>query len=714
MNTFLLFCNYYLKVNVFNAMLHELLNKTPQTNVEIITFQNIKTVLFPYQISNANWMINIEKNPIKINNILFAGGGLFDEVGMGKTLQTISLINYNVSTYFSKIKKNKLYSKATLIIVPNHLCGQWEREFQMHCITPLKIIKLLTKVHYKKFTMHELLIADVVIVSNRFFINCDINPDENNDDKTKTKTKTRTCRINDDKNANDINDKLLKSNDLLKLTKIFDKCINLYDIYWHRVVIDEYHEMEKDALFKQLKFIHSDSRWILSGTPLKETQIMTYTNKNLKNTSLSNILDYICFDNDVITKVDIIDFNTYNNILNHFSRNKQCNNMKDLKLPEIEEEIVWLNFSETERLIYNAQLIGRCEHDDRIVDDETKHNLFLRQVCCNPFIAEEIRNLSTESTVCDVDTMVAKIKGLYINNYNSAVEKYDDLMEKKQKHIEHKNELINEDKTHLMEYSNLIETINNLDIRIKEELAIIAVKKNTVQYYKNFIEILNNKDKIKQCTCLICMCEIDENDIGVTTCSHIFCYTCINMIILTSNNKCPTCNVKLNTRDIYMISKNVDKDVKKMGTKLAYIIDYIKKTPEKYRIIFSQWDYMLKKIGAILTENNINNVFCQGHVYQKDKALQAFNSTTDGKCKVLMMSSKSTVSGSNLSNAEEVIFIDIISGKKQDRLNAEQQAIGRMRRLGNKFKKIKILRLLIKQSIEEEIYKQNIDDKFIG
>ena len=75
--------------------------------------------------------------------------------------------------------------------------------------------------------------------------------------------------------------------------------------------------------------------------------------------------------------------------------------------------------------------------------------------------------------------------------------------------------------------------------------------------------------------------------------------------------------------------------------------------------------------------------------------------------RIIMLSSDSTVSGSNLNNAEEVIFLDPIYGDKQFRINTENQAIGRVRRLGNKFKEIKVIRLLIKDTIEEEIFKSN-------
>ena len=88
--------------------------------------------------------------------------------------------------------------------------------------------------------------------------------------------------------------------------------------------------------------------------------------------------------------------------------------------------------------------------------------------------------------------------------------------------------------------------------------------------------------------------------------------------------------------------------------------------------------------------------------------LRLFNSKDESnEYKIIMLSSESTVSGSNLNNAEEVIFLDPIYGDKQHRLNTEAQAIGRVIRLGNKHEKINILRILIKDSIEEEIFKSN-------
>ena len=137
-------------------------------------------------------------------------------------------------------------------------------------------------------------------------------------------------------------------------------------------------------------------------------------------------------------------------------------------------------------------------------------------------------------------------------------------------------------------------------------------------------------------------------------------------------------------------------------------IDYIKKSPKKYRIIFSQWDKLLNNVGKVLEETGIKILYCKGTPYQKDKVLKLFsNNNENNEYRIIMLSSEKTASGSNLSNAEEVIFLDPIYGNKERRKNVEIQAIGRVRRLGNNFKKIKVLKLIIKDTIEEKTHKDN-------
>jgi SNF2 family DNA or RNA helicase len=215
-------------------------------------------------------------------------------------------------------------------------------------------------------------------------------------------------------------------------------------------------------------------------------------------------------------------------------------------------------------------------------------------------------------------------------------------------------------------------------------------------------------------TCGICLDEIPESDVGVTKCGHIFCYECLKISTVKYHN-CPYCKKQLNDTDIFMLSYEKKKQIKtsadkkkielinEIGTKLANLIFYLRETNE-HTIIFSQWDDLLRRIGRILSENGIQNVFCRGNCFQRDKAIREFNE--DDKIKVIMLSSDSTASGTNLTKASQVILLDPIYGTYKYRKDQERQAIGRAHRLGQK-KSIKLIRLLIKESVEDEIYKIN-------
>jgi SNF2 family DNA or RNA helicase len=674
----------FVRLNIFNLIVCSILKSMHNCDVLLTKFNNIKTELYDYQKNNVNWMINIENKQYSFDisnidkNFLAKGGGIFDEVGMGKTLQSITLINQQRSVDNCLIKNNKFKSKATLIIVPNHLCGQWLREIEFHCKKLPKIINLLTKRHLKKYTYFDFINSDIVIVSSRYFINCEI----------------------------DQHQKIDKS---FIFREILSANVNIFDIYWHRIIIDEFHEIEGTNLFLKVKYLESDYRWLLSGTPFKENVIDTFA--KMSDSSLGNFFDYLTYSNNSLFKIDYV--KNYNYILQHFSRNLHCHNLKILKLPKVVEETVFLHLTQTERMIYNAHLANT---------NNNKDDVFLRQICCHPLIAETVRNI-VSNNVSSLDDIQKELKKMYFGEYEKALENYNKCNERKFRIIDEIAEMKENKKTELMMYSNAKEELANCNQRLIEFKQIKDGKEKSLQYYKDFIELISNTDKIEQTECLICLSEIDKNDIGITFCAHIYCYSCISAIVKESNPKCPSCNKQLKINNIFTINnaseefeKCDDKLRNAIGTKLSYIINYIKQTPNKYRIIFSQWDYLLKEVGKTLTKNNINNIYCTGNVYQKDKVLRLFNSNNcdninndENNVKVIMLSSETSVSGSNLSNAEEVIMLDPAYGDKQVRLNIERQAIGRVVRLGNKHKEIKVIRLIMKNTIEEDIYKSNIN-----
>jgi SNF2 family DNA or RNA helicase len=143
--------------------------------------------------------------------------------------------------------------------------------------------------------------------------------------------------------------------------------------------------------------------------------------------------------------------------------------------------------------------------------------------------------------------------------------------------------------------------------------------------------------------------------------------------------------------------------INKVGTKLTNLIYYLNSIQD-HVIIFSQWDILLKKVGDVLTEHGIKNVFCRGNVWSRDKAIRDFSS--DDNIKVIMLSSESAASGTNLTKATKVILLDPVSGSYEYRRNMEWQAVGRAYRMGQT-KPVQIVRFIIKDTVEEEIYKEN-------
>lgn len=101
---------------------------------------------------------------------------------------------------------------------------------------------------------------------------------------------------------------------------------------------------------------------------------------------------------------------------------------------------------------------------------------------------------------------------------------------------------------------------------------------------------------------------------------------------------------------------------------------------------------------------------CKGNVYQRDKAIRDFNE--DDKVKVIMLSSEKTASGTNLTKASQVIIIEPIYGTYKFRKDQERQAVGRAHRLGQT-KPIKLVRFLIKSSVEDDIHKMNVAEDAI-
>lgn len=832
----------------------------------------ITTELYDYQKCTINWMIDKENNkttiPYNMNeevmigdvyfdmynqsfnlvqdrrSLTFHGGGLVDEVGLGKTIQMITLAIKNPcesTSYTRPEDKCHMYSRATLIICPNQLCKQWERELENMVskdYSPV-VYTILTKTHFDKYTYQDVLDADFVIVSNTFLDN-------------KAFTIPWTVQVNAMKS---FSRQTWSEQDNIKLADLFktmgEKLVKnpietlsnanpfFQLIHWHRLIVDEFHEVHANAKYSAIKnilpYIKSNYRWIVTATPfIKDSSMYN---------SLNFLVDYQNKDGEnILTNAKFVDYMA----TNCFRRNTKKSIKEEYTIPPITDEIRWLKFTATERMMYNAQLAN--PNNDRC-------SVYLRQLCCHPQLADETRMaLSNCKTLPEIEKMM-------VSHYKKDVDKASTLVRLVEKRIrKHKQKIIkykqrafrrvrkqaqrnkvyakqmkqkgispedsegdnSDDDEQAIEADNIaagfidadddiveeedneedpevinaqIDADNNeyerkLDIynrlntefkvstnitienykealkqaqeRLKELKKDLDGKTTTYNFFNNVVERLRktsskdtggrankfdkeitagtsnadlfnldsssddddgNGDGEDEETCGVCLDDISEDDVGVTKCGHIFCYDCLKTW-LTKSNLCPYCKSKLTDKDIFVLSyekkkkilspeeKQKDDFINEVGTKLANLIFFLREN-NNHTIIFSQWDDLLRKVGRILQENGIKNVFCKGNCYQRDKAIREFNA--NDKIKVIMLSSDSAASGTNLTKASQVILLDPIYGNYKYRKDQEAQAIGRAHRMGQK-NKIKVVRLIIKDSIEEEIYNINLaeDKKYIA
>jgi SNF2 family DNA or RNA helicase len=770
---------------------------------------NKKFKLKPHQHKNLKWWTTIEKHPEKIyysdsinyeiqigelfydprfsifknieerEYIKFNGGMLIDVVGTGKTLSAIISCVKNPVKKIKYLRHGRINSKATLIICPSQVAKQWAREIKRF-INPKKIeltvYTVLGKLDLDKLSYQDLLEADFVITSQSFW---------NNENFLKTwlsnvykKTYLNSIEYNF-KTVNDIlNNKRKELYDNPK--KLENKVPILLIIDWYRIIIDEIHEPFTDSKLLFLKRIinhlNAKYKWGLSGTPFD------------KGNCINDMVQFVTIDNKKNTQNTQINNDIYNcnKIYNHLTTNFFSRHINDngSGLKKLTEKIIWLNFSKTESMIYNAFIANPT------ID---KYGIEARQLCCHPQLVEQLNGgvFDACKTMSDMENVMIIH---YKNKYDKSKEKISD---KKEQIKNNKNYLIgltyrqqkrflkklgynviikypdwyegdndndsdndsdsdDDDKEKIIVSEDTQKKVINIVKHLWHERAIgidqttELIKKEEIEL-KNLEIIMNGEkisydffknmlDKIKDAQenkldkddsdydseleeedgemCSICKTIIDPCRIGMVLCGHTFHYECI-MKIISNSKKCPLCSKVINKDSVFLISHEKEEYNTKgemigksglvdlLGTKLANMICYLMSIEDSV-IIFSQWDGLLRKVGNILNQFGIPNRFCKGNVHMRDKAIRDFMDSKD--IRAIMLSSKSTASGANMTKATKILFLDPIFGTPEYITNTEWQAIGRAYRMGQE-NDVEIVRFITNNTVEEDIYKKNIEDR---
>ncbi|KAK5167347.1 DNA repair protein rad16 [Saxophila tyrrhenica] len=182
--------------------------------------QSINRKLKPFQLEGLDWMVRQEKTKYK-------GGLLGDEMGMGKTIQAVSLI---MSDYPQK--------QPTLVVVPPVALMQWSSEISEYTDGKLKVLVYHGQNNkVKNMKLKELKQFDVIMISYNSLESLH---------RKETKGWSR-------------------GEDLVKEDS------PIHAIHFHRLILDEAHSIKSrtTGVAKACFALTGTYKWCLSGTPVQ-------------------------------------------------------------------------------------------------------------------------------------------------------------------------------------------------------------------------------------------------------------------------------------------------------------------------------------------------------------------------------------------------------------------------------------------------------------
>ncbi|KAJ3021731.1 hypothetical protein HKX48_007900 [Thoreauomyces humboldtii] len=163
-------------------------NKKDLPNAQPPHFRNFP--LRPEQLRSLTWMLAQEKDDVPAfveeevaesvleplrwrvearaeREVNFRGGVLADQVGYGKTAITLGLIDCAPPANPLPSHPGLISLKATLIVVPAHLCKQWPSEIRKFTGSHFKTLTIENIAGLNKLTIQDFLDADIIVVSSR-------------------------------------------------------------------------------------------------------------------------------------------------------------------------------------------------------------------------------------------------------------------------------------------------------------------------------------------------------------------------------------------------------------------------------------------------------------------------------------------------------------------------------------------------------------------
>lgn len=633
----------------------------------------------------------------------FYGGCLCNDPGLGKTLEIITLCGMAPS--------------LNLIIVPEHLFDHWIFEYNKH-----------VKDNYIELVLYT----------------------DDSIDLKKYKNKPTIVLI---------------------VYKKLETCKKLLSVNFTRLIIDEFHELFdfKNKRFPLINDVKSKYKWAITGTPfvnsLMINNILNFIVKNkITNEKISKYKAYIDVFCDMFRK------NTKESVENELALPKINEKVYILKLSDFErtmydslatgvdnETLITrqmafcinpnLYFQDANGIsekyhsvnIMEAKVINMHQADYEklfikiinakidflnLVKDKTMTNLDIL-IIYDSFInkkedlnkQKDILNrfyedgIKYKGKIIDIDDLDNDFLKKVWNQYLTEKVKKDNISLSNFKLSQHDYDTVN----HIKKLENDLSNIRQKMVYFEQQMKLINKKTKSIKRKNEDSEEIDNIDYVpieeknedEEITCSICLGEIDD-DFTLVQCGHAYCTLCLKTILMQNPDQCPQCKFSLKNTVFYtpkikvIINKDMVEMIKKYGTKIAHLINICKKEiPTDKTIVYCDSPSLINNLVEILNENEISAITPIPDISIM-KTVDEFKKTKQ----VLVLSSEFNASGLNIQFAKSIILLQPIRGEYARIRQTENQIIGRLHRIGQT-KEVNLIRLIIKDSIESEILRQN-------
>jgi SNF2 family DNA or RNA helicase len=230
--------------------------------------------------------------------------------------------------------------------------------------------------------------------------------------------------------------------------------------------------------------------------------------------------------------------------------------------------------------------------------------------------------------------------------------------------------------------------------------------------------ILSIRQLLQDCTQLQCSAckrgNMEGRDVAILgSCGHAGCLDCLRQRAGEGHCIYPDCKAHANIQHVVSLDKlGSDKGegtTKQFGSKLGSVVEKVEEilASGDRMIVFCQFDDLKDKVVEALRASGIKCVEVKGTVTTQINAIKVFQSETPKKSdpRVLLLKMDDEQSaGLNLTNLNHAIFIHpLLADSKAEYMAYETQAIGRIRRYGQK-KTVNVWRFFASDTIDTEIY----------